>query len=148
MVSDLLAWYLEPFRQYAEFGGRARRWEFWSFTLGNWFLFLVLEIVAAMGWPVLSRGAGLLALLYSLGVFIPSIAVTVRRLHDTGRTGWWMLLGFVPIVGLVLLVFLVQDSEPGRNRWGQNPKGDVDPTELLESRVLGAQADETGGPST
>ena len=67
---------------------------------------------------------GLLSGLYSLAVLIPSIAVAVRRLHDTGRTGWWLLIGFIPLVGIiVLLVFLFTDSQPGPNQYGPNPKG-------------------------
>ncbi|WP_243398301.1 DUF805 domain-containing protein [Deinococcus koreensis] len=65
----------------------------------------------------------ILAVLYALAVFVPSLAVTVRRLHDTGKSGWWYLIGLIPLVGgLVLLVFTVLDSEPGSNRWGPNPK--------------------------
>jgi uncharacterized membrane protein YhaH (DUF805 family) len=62
--------------------------------------------------------------LYGLAVFIPSLAVGVRRLHDTGRSGWWLLISLVPIIGIiVLIVFLVQDSQNGTNQYGENPKG-------------------------
>lgn len=68
-------------------------------------------------------GYGLLSGLYSLGVFLPGLAVAVRRLHDTGRSGWWLLVGFLPVIGLiVLLVFMVLDSEEGTNDHGPNPK--------------------------
>ena len=67
----------------------------------------------------------LMAIVTILGLvhFIPSLAVTVRRLHDTGKSGWWLLIAFIPFIGaIVLLVFLVQDSHPGTNEWGPNPK--------------------------
>jgi uncharacterized membrane protein YhaH (DUF805 family) len=68
-------------------------------------------------------GVGLLQGIYSLAVLIPSLAVTVRRLHDTGRTGWWILIGLIPVIGgIVLLIFMVLDSEPGANQYGPNPK--------------------------
>ncbi len=61
--------------------------------------------------------------LYGLGVFIPSLAVSVRRLHDTNRSGWWVLINFIPIIGfIVFIVFMVQDSQPGTNQYGENPK--------------------------
>lgn len=70
------------------------------------------------------RGGEGLSGLYSLAVFLPSLGVTVRRLHDIGKSGWWVLLGFIPLVGvLVLLFFLVKDSEAGSNAYGPNPKG-------------------------
>ena len=66
---------------------------------------------------------GLLTTLYSLAILIPSIAVVVRRLHDTGRSGWWLLIGLIPVLGsIVLIVFFVLDSEPGENAYGANPK--------------------------
>ena len=68
-------------------------------------------------------GVGLLQGLYSLAILLPSLAVTVRRLHDTGRTGWWVLISLVPVIGgLILLIFMVLDSEPGTNQYGPNPK--------------------------
>src|ERR687885_610071 len=70
-------------------------------------------------------GVGVLQGLYSLAVLIPSIAVTVRRLHDTGRTGWWILIGLIPFIGgIILLIFMVLDSEPGTNQYGPNPKAE------------------------
>lgn len=67
---------------------------------------------------------GLLGSVYTLAILLPGIGVSIRRLHDTGRSGWWMLVGFVPLIGvLVLLVFMAQDSKPGQNQYGANPKG-------------------------
>lgn len=122
--------YLNAFRQYATFTGRARRREYWMFALFNAVIIFVLAILAGMlspnmdqTGPSLNLGTALYGL-YTLAVFIPSLAVTARRLHDTGRSGWWQLINLVPFVGsIILLIFAVQDSQPGSNRWGTNPKG-------------------------
>lgn len=105
--------------QYVGFTGRARRSEYWFFVL-----FTVLAtVVAAVIDAVI--GAPVLGLVVALGLLLPSLAVSVRRLHDTGRTGWWMLLGLVPLGGIVLIVFACLDSEPGPNRFGPSPKQPV-----------------------
>ena len=117
-------WYLKVLKAYAVFTGRARRKEYWMFVL--------ISVLIAIGLAVLDvvlglrvGGKGLLSTLYSLGVLIPALAVAVRRLHDTNRSGWWLLLGLLPVVGsLVLLVFFVLDSTPGTNRFGPNPKSE------------------------
>jgi uncharacterized membrane protein YhaH (DUF805 family) len=111
-------WYISTLKKYADFGGRARRTEYWMFVLFN----VIVSFVLA-GVDMLIGGFGILSGLYGLAVLIPSLAVSVRRLHDTGRTGWWLLIGFVPVIGvIVLLVFAVLDSEPGSNDYGPNPK--------------------------
>ena len=123
-----MEWYIKVLKNYAEFEGRARRKEYWMFTLVNFLIVMALQavlfMVAGMN-PESALGlllSGILGI-YSLGVFIPSLAVGVRRLHDTGRSGWWLLIGIVPVIGfIVLLVFLVQDSQAGSNQYGQNPK--------------------------
>jgi len=114
-----MSWYLQALKKYADFGGRARRSEYWMFILFNIIIFIALfAIEAAAGGP------GILAVLYNFGVFIPTLAVTTRRLHDTDRSGWYILITLVPLVGsLVLLFFMCQDSAPGANRFGANPKG-------------------------
>ncbi len=119
-------WYLEVWKKYAVCDGRARRTEYWMSVLFNGligiaFSFLYCMLLyfsesAAIGMVVLS-------LIYSLAVFIPTLAVEVRRLHDTGRSGWWLLLNFVPFGDIVLLVFFCLDSQPGENQYGPNPKG-------------------------
>ena len=117
-------WYLEVLKKYAVFGGRARRKEYWYFFLFHALIGIVLAIVDGVtGTLVPGAGIGLLGGLYSLAVFIPGCAVTVRRLHDTGKSGWWLLIFLVPLVGvIVFLVFMVKDSQPGENQYGPNPK--------------------------
>ena len=118
-------WYLQALKQYAVFKGRARRKEYWFFALFNLIVSIVLTVVDYMtGSLDPELGVGLLSGIYSLAILIPSLAVTVRRLHDTDRTGWWVLIAFIPFIGaIVLLVFMLLDSKPGDNRYGPNPKG-------------------------
>ena len=114
-------WYLDVIKKYAVFEGRARRKEYWMFFLINIIIAVVISIVeGAFGSP------GILSTLYSFAVLLPGIAVSVRRLHDTGRSGWWLWISFIPLVGLiVLLIFVVQNGHPGANQYGQNPEGNV-----------------------
>ena len=126
-------WYIDVLKKYAQFDGRARRQEYWMFTLFNFLIYmaLVLLVVLAAVLTANSDNSGAAAFLlmipcgvYSLAVFIPSLAVSIRRLHDTGRSGWWILIGLVPFVGgIIFLVFMCQDSQPGPNEFGPNPKG-------------------------
>jgi uncharacterized membrane protein YhaH (DUF805 family) len=117
-------WYLDVLKKYAVFNGRARRKEYWMFFLFNVIISIVLLIVdGIIGTSAVPGALGLLGGLYALALLIPGIAVAVRRLHDTGRSGWWILIGLVPFVGgIVLIVFLVQDGTPGENQFGKNPK--------------------------
>lgn len=117
-------WFIAALKKYATFSGRAQRSEYWYFILFYFLITLALALVDGMtGSLGSSSGYGLLSGLFSLGMLLPSIAVGVRRLHDTDRTGWWLLLAFIPLIGsIVLLVFFVQDSTPGDNRFGANPK--------------------------
>lgn len=117
-------WYLEVLKKYAEFSGRARRKEYWFFALFNFLIAVALGFIEmSAGLTYGEYGYGPLSGLYALAVLIPGIAVTVRRLHDTGRSGWWILIGLVPIIGwIVLLVFMFLDSQPGDNDHGPNPK--------------------------
>ncbi|MBV9455622.1 MAG: DUF805 domain-containing protein [Rubrobacter sp.] len=119
-----MSWYLEVLKNYAVFSGRARRKEYWMFLLINLVIVLVLNFIDYLTGTFSPRaGVGLLGGLYSLAVLIPSIAVAVRRLHDTGRTGWWILIGLIPVIGsIIFLIFMVLDSEPGTNEYGPNPK--------------------------
>ena len=116
-------WYLKVLQQYFDFKGRARRKEYWMFYLFNIIATFILIIIDSLLFDIANDGLPILTLLYSLGVAIPSLAVTIRRLHDTGRSGWWFFVSFVPFVGgIILLIFTVMDSEPGKNNWGPNPK--------------------------
>lgn len=114
-------WYLEVLQKYAQFTGRARRMEYWMFTLFNAiiiaaFAFLVVFLDKAGTIPML------LLIVYCVAVIVPAIAVAFRRLHDTGRSGWWLLLSIVPFGGIVLLVFNLLPGEAGENAYGPNPK--------------------------
>ncbi len=115
-------WYLEALKKYAVFSGRARRKEYWMFGL----FYLIFAIVLGIIDGILGIGGedgGLLSGLYVLAMLIPSIAVTIRRLHDTDHSGWWLLIGLVPVIGtIILLIFMVQDSQSGENQYGPNPK--------------------------
>jgi len=117
-------WYLQALKNYANFGGRARRKEYWYFTLFNFIIaFLLGFIDGILGSFSPEAGMGLLGGLYTLAILIPGLAVSVRRLHDTERSGWWLLIALVPLIGaIVLLVFMVQDSKAGSNKFGENPK--------------------------
>ena len=111
-----MEYFVNALKKYAEFEGRARRKEYWMFIL----FYMIFYIVAKMIDGVLETY--LISALYSLGLIIPSISICARRLHDTGRSGWWQLINLAPLVGqIVMFVFLVQDSHD-HNQYGDNPK--------------------------
>ncbi|MBI1407067.1 MAG: DUF805 domain-containing protein [Caulobacter sp.] len=116
-----------PFRKYVDFQGRARRSEYWLWVLFLVAVEVVLMVLAAMmngGDPERFGPANILLLLFWLGTFLPTLAVAVRRLHDTDRSGWWLLIGLIPLIGgIVLLIFYVLDGTPGPNKFGPDPKG-------------------------
>jgi uncharacterized membrane protein YhaH (DUF805 family) len=113
-----MEWYMAVLQKFAQFDGRSRRKEYWMFLLVN----LVISLVLTLASKAVSI-LGMLSLLYSLAVFIPSLAVSVRRLHDTGKSGWFLLIAFVPLLGaLLLLYWMAQEGEPGPNQYGPNPK--------------------------
>lgn len=114
-------WYLQVLQKYAVFEGRARRKEYWFFVLFNFIISIVISVVESG----IGTG-GILGLIYVLGVFLPSVGVGIRRLHDTDRSGWWLLIGLIPVIGfIILIVLLALDSTPGDNRFGPNPKGET-----------------------
>jgi uncharacterized membrane protein YhaH (DUF805 family) len=117
-------YYLDAIRKYAVFDGRAQRAAYWYFILLNLLISLAIGIVEVIvGIADAETAYGPVSGLYSLFIFLPSTAILARRLHDIGRSGWWILLIFVPIIGLlVLLYWTVKDSEPGENQYGPNPK--------------------------
>jgi uncharacterized membrane protein YhaH (DUF805 family) len=106
--------------QYVGFSGRASRSEYWI-----WWGFLVVLFVAIGATALLFDSTGyIVATVVALAIFLPNLAVTVRRLHDTGRSGWWLLIVFIPFIGgLILFVFLLLDSQSEPNKWGAPPYG-------------------------
>jgi uncharacterized membrane protein YhaH (DUF805 family) len=113
---EIMNWYLEVLKKYAVFSGRAGRSEYWMFLLFNIMITFVIGLIEGfVGSP------GIVSLLYGLAVLVPAIGVSVRRLHDTNRSGWWLLISFVPFIGtIVLLVFMTLESQYGDNRFGPN----------------------------
>jgi uncharacterized membrane protein YhaH (DUF805 family) len=120
-----MEWYLMVWKRYAEFSGRSRRKEYWMFTLFNTIVYLLIYLP---GFAVLKQSsvAALvlfgLAFLYALAGIVPGLAVSVRRLHDTGKSGWWLLIGIIPLVGIVLIVLLAINGDSGSNLYGPDPK--------------------------
>ena len=116
-------WYLRVLKNYVGFGGRARRKEYWMFILVNFILAMVLGIVdKILGWER-AGGEGILTTIYAILVFLPSWAVVFRRLHDTDRSGWWLLLVLIPLVGpIAMLVFMCLEGTRDDNRFGADPK--------------------------
>ena len=105
-------WYITVLKNYVGFEGRAQRAEYWYFTLINLIAGLIFSYVS----PTLQA-------VYALAVFLPALAVAVRRLHDTERSGWWLLLIFLPLIGaIILIIFLVQDSTPETTPTAQTQK--------------------------
>jgi len=118
MEKSIFGWYGYTFAKYATFAGRARRTEFWYFTLINMIVSIVIGIIDG-DFDEFSK----LSLIFSVVTFLPSIAVGARRLHDIGRTGWWQLLWFVPIIGwIVVIVFFATKGDVGDNQYGPDPK--------------------------
>ena len=114
---ELVNNYVNVLKNYVGFSGRARRREYWLFILANFIVSLVISFIgAAIKLPILST-------IYALAIFLPSLAVLIRRLHDIGKAGVWFLIFLIPCVGGIwLIVLLCQDSMPGTNEFGANPK--------------------------
>ncbi len=104
-------------KKYAVFSGRARRKEYWMFLLFHIIIIIALGVIESI-----VGTNSVIALFYMLAILLPGLAVTVRRLHDSGKSGWWLLIGLVPLIGIVILVFMVQDGQAGDNQYGPNPK--------------------------
>jgi len=119
-----MEWFLAALRKYATFSGRARRREYWNYVLFYLLIYVGLLVIDAVtGTFSMESELGLLSGLFALGTLVPSIAVAVRRLHDTDRSGWWLLLGVIPLVGaVVLLYFTIQEGDAGHNTFGADPK--------------------------
>ena len=116
-------WYFEALKKYAVFQGRARRREYWFYVLFNIIVSTALAFLDRItGTFVADAGFGVLSAVYTLGVILPGIAVSVRRLHDTGRSGVWFMITTVPILGFLLfLYFMVLDGDPAENKYGASP---------------------------
>ena len=116
-------WYIGVLKKYAIFEGRARRKEYWYFILFSLIISIVLTVVdGVIGTLSTGTGMGTLSGIYALGVLIPTIAVGIRRLHDTNRSGWWLLISLVPVIGaIVLIVFMASAGNPEPNKYGANP---------------------------
>ncbi len=117
-------YYLDVLKKYAVFSGRARRKEFWMFSLISTIVsFVLLSIDGALGIYDADVGMGLLSGIYLLAIILPLLGLAIRRLHDTGRSGWWLLISIIPLIGAItLLVFYCLDSAPEENQYGDNPK--------------------------
>ena len=131
-----MKWYFKVLKQYAHFSGRARRKEYWMFIL----FYMIFGVVAMIlditlgttfrptfnfyGQPFEHElGYGWIYQIYVLATILPTLAVSIRRLHDIGKSGWNYLLAFIPLVGsIILIVWSCKDSQPGENKWGLNPK--------------------------
>jgi uncharacterized membrane protein YhaH (DUF805 family) len=124
-----MSWYLLAWQRATDFSGRSRRKEYWLFHLINALAFLALFMVGLLfDWALFGLGhkGGItffLFALYSIAAFVPALSITVRRLHDIGKSGWWYFIAFVPLIGgIILLIFTLFDSEPYANHWGLDPK--------------------------
>ena len=119
-----MKYFLYCLQHYADFTGRARRSAYWYFVLFNFIVSILIGLSLGVIAGLLNVPALVyLAYLWSLAVFIPSLAVSVRRLHDIGRSGWWLLLSLIPLVGaIILIIWHCTDSQPGANQYGSNPK--------------------------
>jgi uncharacterized membrane protein YhaH (DUF805 family) len=119
-----MEWFLLAWKRGAEFTGRSRRKEYWMFHLVNLLVGVFVIVLALIaGGDAAFKIAISCCFIYSFLAFVPSLAVTVRRLHDIGRSGYWYFIAFVPLIGgIVLFVFTVLDSDPERNEYGPNPK--------------------------
>ena len=110
-------WFIEVLKKYAVFSGRARRQEYWMFTLISSLIYLVVYVIGLTADTVVPE------VLFSLALFLPSLAVSVRRLHDTDRSGWWVLIGLVPCVGfIIMIIFMATEGQRDANRYGPDPK--------------------------
>ena len=113
-----MSWYLQAWKKYGIFSGRSQRSEYWYFALFNAIIAFLLVIIGGA-----SHTGMLLFWMYCVAALIPSVAAAIRRLHDTSHSGWWILLGVIPIIGpIVLLVFYATDSAPETNAYGPSPR--------------------------
>lgn len=116
--------------KFADFSGRARRREYWTFALVNCLIAMLL-LILGLAFGEDSPASNIMVTIFYLIMLVPNLSVSVRRLHDIGKSGWWLFIGFIPLIGsLLLLVWSLMDSEPGENQYGENPKGGEDGGQL------------------
>ena len=135
---NLITAYKSMFKKYAQFNGRSRRSEYWLASVMNMIIVMAFYFIMFIPMMIditnngepsgLTAGImgifGLLMFAYAMAILVPSLAMSVRRLHDTGRSGWFLLLNLIPYIGgIIIFVFSVLDSQPGANQYGPNPKG-------------------------
>lgn len=129
----IMKWFIKCLRQYADFSGRARRKEYWLFKVFYFLTFLVVALICALLQGMLNELSGgyhdnqsifmIIPIIVYLGLIIPSLAVSVRRMHDVGMSGWFLLINLIPSIGgLIYFIFTLFDSQPYKNKWGSNPK--------------------------
>ncbi|MDR2407551.1 MAG: DUF805 domain-containing protein [Bacteroidales bacterium] len=117
-----MKWYLKCLRQYADFSGRARRKEFWMFTLFDGIFVILAMVLDSILIDTNFGDTGPVYLIYVLGTFIPTLAVRIRRLHDIGKSGWTILIALIPLVGaIILIVYMCTEGDPD-NKYGEDPK--------------------------
>lgn len=125
----MIEWYKKVvFENYANFNGRARRSEYWYYTLATIIVSIILSVIdKTTGLTFGVAESGIISSLYSLFVFLPGLAVLVRRLHDVGKSGWFAFIVFIPLAGVIwLIVVLATDGDQGTNAYGPDPKNDFD----------------------
>ena len=122
-----MQWYIMVLQRYAEFDGRSRRKEYWMFVLFHFLVSVALNIAGFAIDMVAAIGATMiLPTLYYLATLLPAIGVTIRRLHDTNRSGWWLLIALVPFIGgIILLILCALEGDHGENQYGPNPKAEA-----------------------
>ena len=134
---NLISAYSSMFRKYAQFSGRSRRSEYWYAMFMNYIIMIAFYLIMLVpatkaiinnylstGESIFLMVGAIIFFLYYLAILIPSLSMTVRRLHDIGKSAWWLLIGFIPYIGsIILFIFSVLDSQSGDNKYGPNPKG-------------------------
>lgn len=113
-----MEWYKKVISNYFNFNGRARRKEYWMFTLINFAIYFALFAI-----EFTITNSMLITSLYGLAMLIPSIAVAIRRMHDIGKSGLFLLIGIIPVIGLIVIYFLAKEGDQGPNEYGDDPKG-------------------------